>query len=303
VKPTLSAIDQLRRSQLATIHDRLDDILAIAKSIGWGGADILLSAQRSTFEIEKSGDSPVTSADLAANHYILNNLHAAFGLQEFAYLSEETFQSQPASDRLGRPWVWIIDPLDGTKDFINRTGEYAVHIALAYQGRPVVAIVACPELNKLYYATLNGGAFVETRNQPPQRLHVSAKSQPQEFTIVASRSHRDKRFEQLLQRFPCGGQKQMGSVGCKIAAIADQSADVYLSLSGKSAAKDWDFAAPELILTEAGGKFTYFDGSPVQYNREDVSQWGGILASNGTCHETLCAIAENLLKEVDAAIT
>lgn len=284
-----------------SVHDRLDEILAIALSIGWGTADILLNAQRSSFEIEKSGDSPVTSADLAANHYILNNLQAAFGLQDFAYLSEETFASQPTSDRLGKPWVWIIDPLDGTKDFINRTGEYAVHIALAHQGRPVLAIVACPELDKLYYATQNGGAFVERRGQAPQQLHVSATAQPEALTIVASRSHRDQRFVQLLERFPCAQQKQMGSVGCKIAAIAEQTADVYISLSGKSAAKDWDFAAPELILTEAGGQFTYFDGTPVQYNREDVSQWGGIMASNGSCHEELCAIAQTLLEQIDAA--
>lgn len=284
-----------------SVHDRLDDILAIARSIGWGTADILLNAQRSSFEIEKSGESPVTSADLAANHYILSTLQAAFGLQEFAYLSEETFAAQPASDRLDRPWVWIIDPLDGTKDFINRTGEYAVHIALAHQGRPVLAIVACPELNKLYYATRNGGAFVELRGQSPQQLHVSTTSQPEALTIVASRSHRDQRFVQLLERFPCKRQKQMGSVGCKIAVIAEQTADVYISLSGKSAAKDWDFAAPELILTEAGGQFTYFDGTPVQYNREDVSQWGGIMASNGKCHEELCAIAQTLLEQMDAA--
>ncbi|NDJ16846.1 3'(2'),5'-bisphosphate nucleotidase CysQ [Myxacorys almedinensis A] len=276
----------------------MDEILAIACAIGWGTADILLNAQRSSFAIETSGDSPVTSADLAANHYILNNLQATFGLQEFAYLSEETFAAQPASDRLGKPWVWIIDPLDGTKDFINRTGEYAVHIALTHQGRPVLAIVACPELDKLYYATRNGGAFVETRHQSPKPLHVSTQSQPETLTLVASRSHRDQRFAKLLERFPCKGQKQMGSVGCKIAAIAEQSADLYLSLSGNSAPKDWDFAAPELILTEAGGKFTHFDGSPLQYNREEVSQWGGILASNGKCHEELCAIAENLLKAI-----
>lgn len=277
----------------------LSELLAIAKPIGWGTADILLAAQRSRFDIEKSGESPVTSADLAANHYILQHLHAALGQQDFAYLSEETFQTQPPSERLGKPWVWIIDPLDGTQDFIQRTGEYAVHIALTFEGRPVVAIVACPELDKLFYATKGGGAYVENRAGQVTPLQVSARTQPQEMTIVASRSHRDRRFAQLLERFPCAGQITMGSVGCKIAAVAEQTADLYLSLSGKTAPKDWDFAAPELILTEAGGQFTRFDGTPVPYNQPDVSQWGGIMASNGHSQTQLCAIAQQLLHQID----
>lgn len=279
------------------LDQNLEEIVSIARSIGWGAADILLEQARSGFEMEKTGSSPVTSADIAANHYILDNLHATFGLEDFAYLSEETHQSQPPELRLNRPWVWIIDPLDGTKDFINRTGEYAVHIALAYQGRPVVAVVACPEFGKLYYATKDGGAFVETRDRQIQPLRVSDKTT--DLTIVASRSHRGERFEKLLAQFPVKDQHQIGSVGCKIAAIAEQQADLYISLSGKSAPKDWDFAAPELILTEAGGQFTYFDRSPLQYNREDVNQWGGIIASNGACHAALSANAEEILAAID----
>ncbi len=285
-----------------TLSQDLAEILTLTRSIGWGAAEILLTAQRTSFSIEQAGESPVTTADLAANEYILDNLQAALGLQDFAYLSEETFQSQLPAARLDRPWVWIIDPLDGTKDFINHTGDYAVHIALAHQGRPILAIVACPEKAKLYYATSGGGAFVETREAGTfrsQPVKVSTQYQIKEMTIVASRSHRDQRFDQLMQQFPCQNQRQVGSVGGKIAAIVEQQADVYISLSGKSAPKDWDFAAPELILTEAGGKFTRFDGSPLLYNQQDVSQWGGILVSNGQCHQALCDQAEKILAEID----
>ncbi|MBD2083034.1 3'(2'),5'-bisphosphate nucleotidase CysQ [Leptolyngbya sp. FACHB-17] len=275
-----------------------EEICTIARRVGWGAANILIEQSRS-FEVEKSGDSPVTSADIAANTYILEKLQSVFDPQTFAYLSEETYQSQPAEVRLNRPWVWIIDPLDGTKDFINRTGEYAMHIALAYQGRPVVAIVACPAFGKLYSATLKGGTWVETENGDRTRIQVSNKSDFTDLTVVASRSHRDVRFNQLMEQFPVKQQRQIGSVGCKIAAIVEQQADLYLSLSGKSAAKDWDFAAPELILTEAGGQFTYFDQSLVQYNRADVNQWGGILASNGKIHAQLCDTAIALLGEID----
>ncbi|MER3434495.1 MAG: 3'(2'),5'-bisphosphate nucleotidase CysQ [Leptolyngbya sp. ERB_1_1] len=275
-----------------------EGICAIARRIGWGAANILLDQSRN-FEVEKSGDSPVTSADIAANSYILEKLQSVFDPQTFAYLSEETYQSQPSEVRLSRPWVWIIDPLDGTKDFINRTGEYAMHIALAYQGRPVVAIVACPAFGKLYSATLHGGTWVEMQNGDRQRLQVSNKTEFSDLTIVASRSHRNARFNQLMEQFPVKQQRQIGSVGCKIAAIVEQQADLYLSLSDKSAPKDWDFAAPELILTEAGGQFTHFNQSPLQYNREDVNQWGGILASNGQIHAQLCETAVNVLTKID----
>ncbi|KAM3107463.1 3'(2'),5'-bisphosphate nucleotidase CysQ family protein [Phormidesmis sp. 146-33] len=278
----------------------LAEILAIARSVGWGAADILLKAQHSTFGIEESGESPVTTADLAANQYILDSLQASLGTQDFAYLSEETFKNQPISARRGKPWVWIIDPLDGTKDFINKTGEYAVHIALTHEGRPLLAVVACPEFGKLYYATLGNGTFVETREDVhPKKLQVSDKTRPKDLTIVTSRSHRDDRLNQLVDQFPHKSQRQVGSIGCKIAAIVEHQADLYLSLSSKSAPKDWDFAAPDLILTEAGGSLTHFDNTPLLYNQDDVNQWGGLLASNGHCHAELCDRATQLLSEID----
>ncbi|MEM1427393.1 MAG: inositol monophosphatase family protein, partial [Cyanobacteria bacterium P01_H01_bin.130] len=117
--------------------------------------------------------------------------------------------------------------------------------------------------------------------------------------VVVSRSHRDDRFNQLIQKLPTGGQTAVGSVGGKIAAIVEQKADIYLSLSGKSAPKDWDMAAPELVLTEAGGKFTHFDGQPLIYNQGDPCQWGGRAASNGLCHEALCQAVTEILADID----
>jgi 3'(2'), 5'-bisphosphate nucleotidase len=118
---------------------------------------------------------------------------------------------------------------------------------------------------------------------------------------VVSRTHRDQRFNRLLQQLTCQNQLAVGSVGGKVGAIVDQRADVYISLSGKSAPKDWDMAAPELILTEAGGAFTHADGSPLIYNTGDVNQWGCLVASNGTCHAELCAEITRTLEEIDRA--
>ncbi|WP_250125539.1 3'(2'),5'-bisphosphate nucleotidase CysQ [Chroococcidiopsis sp. CCMEE 29] len=280
----------------------LEEILAIARSIGWGASYLLRSYYHGGLNNPEldipDKDGPVTAADIAVNRYILDRLQTNLGNQDFAYISEETYNAQ-TDGQLSQPWVWIIDPLDGTRDFIDKTGEYAIHIALVKDSRPVLAVVAWPEAEKLYYATVGGGTFVETRDGKVTPIRVAARDKLEDLTLVVSRTHRDRRFNQLLQQLPCQNQKSVGSVGCKIATIIEQQADVYISLSGKSAPKDWDLAAPELILTEAGGNFTHFDGTPLKYNQGDVNQWGGLLASNGHCHAELCKEAERILAELE----
>jgi 3'(2'), 5'-bisphosphate nucleotidase len=289
-------------------YEGLEEIVAIARSVGWGAADILRSYYRGNsnngnLEIQDKKDGPVTAADVAANHYILETLQASLGTEDFGYLSEETYQSLSDEARESlrhHSWVWIIDPVDGTRDFINKTGEYAVHIALVHEGRPVLAVVAWPEAEKLYYAMLGGGTFMETREGVTTRVSVSKRGAIADLSLVASRTHRNERFKQLLRQLPFKEKHYVGSVGCKIATIIEQQADVYISLSGKSAPKDWDIAAPELILSEAGGKFSHFDGTPLMYNQGDVNQWGGLMASNGHCHNALCKKASEILAKIDS---
>lgn len=280
---------------------QLAEILTIARSVAWGTADILSSfyhKNTSDLDIQDKKDGPVTEADLAANHYILSSLQEQLGTEEFGYLSEETFDVKKA-EPIAKDWVWIIDPLDGTRDFIDKTGEYGLHIALAYQGRPVIGIVAIPEAEKIYFASKDNGTFVETKDGKITPMKVSDRQQIEDLYLIVSRSHRDDRFKELIDRLPFAGKKYMGGVGGKISTLLEQESDVYLSLSGKSAAKDWDFAAPELILTEAGGKFSYLNGEPVYYNQGDVKRWGCIVATNGKCHEVLCAKATAVLDEID----
>ncbi len=278
----------------------LQSLLAIARKAGWGAGEILRTMQNSELGVQNSEDGPVTAADNAANEFILNLLQTELGTQEFGYLTEETFKLQPHSDRLTQPWVWVIDPLDGTREYIDLTAEYAVHIALVHNHRPVLAVVACPAVGKLYSAILGGGTYVELQDGCLSPIQVSRRDRPDQLIVVISKSHRNQRLNQLMQQFPCQTQKSVGSLGGKIAAIVEQDADVYISLSSSSAPKDWDLAAPELVLTEAGGKFTHFDGSPLLYNQEDVTQWGGLLASNGTCHEALCTEATRILAGIPA---
>ncbi|MBU7587052.1 MAG: 3'(2'),5'-bisphosphate nucleotidase CysQ [Nostoc sp. TH1S01] len=283
----------------------LEEILAIARDVGWKAADILHSYYHGTvkdtdLEVQYKQSEPVTIADVTVSQYIVQRLQAAFGDEDFAYISEETYKTklQPQNSQL----VWLIDPLDGTRDFIDKTGEYAIHIALIQEHRPILSVVAVPETETIYYASKDGGTFKETP-QATVPVKLSQEKRVEDLTLVVSRSHRNERLEYLLQHLPCQNQKAVGSVGCKIATIVEQQAELYISLSGKSAPKDWDMAAPELILTEAGGKFTHFDGSPLQYNTGDINQWGGLLASNSNSHQLLCQEAQRILSEFDSIKT
>jgi 3'(2'), 5'-bisphosphate nucleotidase len=278
----------------------LEQLLELARSVGWGSADILRSYYRGAYdlEIQKAHSDPITAADLAVNDYILERLQGELGHEQFGYLSEETYQ--PGVTPYPQPYVWIIDPLDGTRDFIQKTGEYAVHIALTEAGRPILSVVVWPETEMLYYATLGGGAFAESRGGEVRKLRVVNASSFEGMRLVISRSHRDQRFDDLLTRLPQKQQTFVGSVGCKIATILEHRAEFYLSLTTKSAPKDWDLAAPELILTEAGGQFTHFDLTPIKYNQTDVAQWGGFLASNGQGHADLCQRVSMILEALDA---
>jgi 3'(2'), 5'-bisphosphate nucleotidase len=276
----------------------LEECLNIGRAIAWGASDILLKYYQSTAALQITNKSAeegdVTDADLAANEYILGNLLKEFGTKEFGYLSEET---EDNSDRLSHEWVWAIDPLDGTSDFIKRTGEFSVHIGLSYRQRPVLGLVAIPIADRLFTAIKDKGAYLEQRNGHKDKIQVSAKTDIKTMIAIASRNHRTAELELILANLPKAQELSVGSIGGKLGAIASGTADYYISISGLSAPKDWDYCAPEIILTEAGGKLTHFDGSEITYNNPDISQWGNIIASNGHRHAELCELSQNILDQ------
>ena len=271
----------------------LADILDRTIEISHAAAAILRSYYRGStanLEVLDKTEGPVTVADQAVDKHILDGIQAICG-DSCGYLTEETYQAGDLE--LAQDWVWIIDPLDGTRDFIDKTGEYAIHIALTYKHRPVLAVVTIPESYRLYAAIEGGGCWTVTTDGVRKPVYVSQAKKLTDLVVVASRNHRSEGLIRLLAQLPCQQQRTVGSIGCKIAAIVEHDADVYVSLSGKSAPKDWDLAAPELILTEAGGKFTHADGSLPQYNRGDASQWGCLIASNGEWHQELLDSVDN----------
>jgi len=293
----------------------LEALLVELRRLSWGAADILLAYGRGeqppygfprALSVEEGGEGPVSAADLAVNRWLLDGLTAAFPAAAWTMLSEETAKEQLTPGKpLAAEWLWILDPLDGTKDFLQGTGEYAVHLALVHRGEPMLGVVLLPELEELWLGVMpglagaSGEAWCETRAGERSPVRFSDRRALGELVLVASRNHRDQRLELLLAALALGDTRAIGSVGGKVATILRGETDLYISLSGKSAPKDWDMAAPEAVLRAAGGAFSHADGRPLAYNSGDGRQAGCLIASHGPCHPELCERAAAAMATID----
>lgn len=230
-------------------------------------------------------DGPVTEADHLANRVLLD--HIAREFPQDAVLSEET---APDPARLGNPRVWIVDPIDGTRDFIDGSGHFAVQMGLAEERdgayRPTLGVVMHPVAGEVFYADKGAGAWVRSGEDAPRPLSVSRTEELSEMTAVFTRSHRTGRFLQLIDRMAPRARIGMGSIGLKVVWVASGRADYYLN-NARGMCNEWDVCAPEAILTESGGVLSDLNGDPIAYNRSDPNVPHGILASGGTAHEAL----------------
>ncbi len=288
---------------------KIGDLLDRIRNLSWGAADILRAYARGdqppygfskALDVEDGGDGPVSAADLAVNSWLIDGLQNHFPLAGWELLSEETAKdSYKKGMPINKEWLWILDPLDGTKDFLQGTGEYAVHLALLRDNKPIFGIVLIPELEELWIGVVGKGAWCEDRLGTIKKLNFSKRTELSELILVSSRNHRNEKLEKLISSFTFGGTKSVGSVGCKIASILRGEADIYFSLSGKTAPKDWDMAAPDIVIQAAGGDFTHADGRSLEYNNGDLLQNGFLIASHGLCHSSICNITLKKLKEID----
>lgn len=216
----------------------------------------------------KRDSSPVTLADHAANDVIVAALREAF--PDDAILSEESADSDA---RLTAKYVWIVDPLDGTKEFLAQNGEFAVMIGLAVDGEAVLGVVYLPDGDVLYGAARGLGAWVEREGDrhPLARSDASLAG----LRLVGSRSHADHLLERMRSELGITDVLPCGSVGVKCSRIVDDVRDLYVH--PVPYLKEWDTCAPEVLIREAGGWASDCRGEPLRYNKPNPVQPHGIL--------------------------
>ena len=237
-------------------------------------AKVILDVYHSSFEVEiKEDDSPVTAADKKADELIRGLLSKQF--PDYGFLTEE---SADTSERFTKKAIFIIDPVDGTKEFVSRNGQFTTNIALCVDGEIVAGVIHAPTLNTTYYAYEHQGAFRIDPDGNHQRIHVSKRKEnlrvlrsisffkPEEQAFIDA--HKD-RFE--------GEPKPIGAA-LKFCAIAEGNAEFFYR--GTSGTKEWDVAAGDIILKEAGGIMLQPNGEPFVYNRKDVYNRIGYVMAN-----------------------
>jgi 3'(2'), 5'-bisphosphate nucleotidase len=233
---------------------------------------------------------PVTQADRIANELIVNGLKTEFPSD--GILAEESIDTER---RLSKSRVWMVDPLDGTNGFIDGNGDFAVQIGLVENGECVAGVVYLPLTDVLYRAVLGAGTWIERPELEPEKAAVSDRQTFTEMRLAASRSHRSPRMNKVVQRFGFREEVQRGSVGIKVGLLVEEQCDLYIHLSGRT--KQWDTCAPQLVLTEAGGRLTDLFGRPLNYNVPDVNNRNGLVASNGVSHDSIIETLAPLLAE------
>ncbi|CAN5180173.1 3'(2'),5'-bisphosphate nucleotidase CysQ [soil metagenome] len=277
------------REVIALQDFNLDDALAVARAAALDAWAQIAHYFRGEFRTyEKEGVGPATDADLLADRVIHEHLRARYSGPEFGYLSEETADDE---SRLGKDLVWIIDPIDGTNDFIEGKNDFAIQIGLAGRNKaeaelvPWLGVVYQPMTKHLYWGALGMGAWrenVETGER--QAIRVSSQDSIAQSRVVVTRSHMSKKLKASLAALEVAEVYRAGSLGVKTAQVAEGRADFYLN-TGRSYCREWDTCAPEAILREAGGRMTDLLGRPILYNQKDVCIEMGLLASNGVLHQ------------------
>ena len=285
------------------INNLIDDL----RIFSWEASDILLYYSKITKNSKDKKniiqncnfDDPVTIADLRVNEMIIKKINEKYKNIDWEILSEENVKGKFIDEDKKVDWLWVLDPLDGTKDFIQGTGNYAMHLALNFKQKPFIGIVLIPEKDELWISD-GEKVWCERKNKSKLSFNMSIKHNLQDINIVTSKNHGNQNLRKLIKKVNFKKITVMGSIGCKIASIMRGESDMYISLSlpNKSSPKDWDFAAPEAILKAAGGSITNIDNEELSYNQLKYEQPGIIVASNNkNSHKKLCLQLKEVIAE------
>ncbi|GAB4364368.1 MAG: 3'(2'),5'-bisphosphate nucleotidase CysQ [Methylohalobius crimeensis] len=223
----------------------------------------ILKIYASDFQVgHKRDSSPLTAADTAAHRYLGEVLPGLPG--GFPVLSEED-SALSYQERKQWPTYWLVDPLDGTKEFVNRNGEFTVNVALIHDHEPVLGVVHVPVQKTTYYAAAGLGAFKQEEDRAPEAIRVR-KPASEELVVVGSRSHQSPAFQVYLDKL--NGAYRLISIGSslKLCLVAEGRADLYPRLGPTS---EWDTAAAHCVVVEAGGQVIDVSGKPLRYNTKD----------------------------------
>ena len=285
------------------INNLIDDL----RIFSWEASDILLyysmlvkdSNEKQNIIKNINFEDPVTIADLKVNELMITRLNEKYKNISWKILSEENAKIKSRSCDTNSDWLWILDPLDGTKDFIQGTSNYAMHLALNYRNRPQLGIVLIPEKDELWIS-YDEKVWCERRNRSVFYSNLSSNKILENMTLVTSKNHRNQSLQKLIELIPFNKVIVMGSIGCKLTSIVKGQSDIYICLSipGKSAPKDWDFAAPEAIIRASGGAVTNLDNQDLSYNNKNFEQGGIIIASNNkNNHAKICLEIKKIIQE------
>jgi 3'(2'), 5'-bisphosphate nucleotidase len=217
----------------------------------------------------KSDDSPLTLADLESQRVIQEGLASL--TPGVPVLSEESAQA-PWDERRSWRELWVVDPLDGTREFVKRNGEFTINIALVVDHEPVLGVISAPAIGIVYWGAVGVGAFRRRPGEPQTRIGISKSTEP--VRVVGSRSHGSRETEEYLARLGTHVQTGVGS-SLKFCLIAEGSADLYPRFGPTS---EWDTAAGQAVLESAGGHVTSLDGRRLTYNRRESLINGNFLA-------------------------
>ena len=288
-----------------TINNLIDDL----RLFSWEACDILLyysrilkdSNNKSNILKNNNIEDPVTIADLKVNEIIIKRISEKYYDINWGILTEENAKMENNNCDIKEDWVWVLDPLDGTKDFIQGTSNYAMHLALNYKKKPLIGFVLIPEKNELWIAD-GEKVWCERRDRTHINPALFKNKSLKEMSLVASKNHRNQTLRNLIEKVSFKKVINMGSVGCKVSSILRGESDIYISLSlpGKSSPKDWDFAAPEAILVAAGGAITNIYNEELTYGKLNFEQRGILVASNNKLrHKEICLELKQIIKKYD----
>ncbi len=267
--------------------------LSVAVALARQAGQIVMDVYATDFSVAwKGADDPVTEADQRGNDAIVRGLREAFPCD--VVVAEESAHPAAATPAPAHR-VWYVDPLDGTKEFIARNGEFSVMIGLAIDGHAHLGVVYRPDTDLLYTGIVGTGAWMEQHGTRVS-LALTARDASQPLILAVSRSHRHPLADRIARALGAGEEKPLGSVGLKAGMIARGDADVYVEPG--TATSLWDACAPDAILQAAGGRFTTILGRPVTYGYSPLNNPHGLLATNGFCHDLVVQALQPMAREL-----